>query len=151
MGATATLKSAIQTIIKAGGTPATWALPGLIDGRVKVLLDNYTGLGTGEDAGSVITWPALPTGANILQIFIGTSVATTSLTVSVGDADSATRYANASTTLATTAGLYPLTALGALPRVVGTSTNDANIIWTTGGAALGTGTVYTLMVLYSFD
>lgn len=151
MGATATLKSAIQTIIKAGGTPATWQLPGLIDGRVKVLLDTYTGLGSGEDAGSVIIWPALPTGANILQIFIGTSVATTSLTVSVGDADSAARYASASTTLATTAGLYPLTGLGALPRVVGTSTNDANIIWTTGGAALGTATVYTLMVLYSFD
>lgn len=151
MGATTTLKSAIRTVEYAGGTPSTWQLPGLIDGRVKVLLDTYTGLGTGEDAGSVITFATLPTGANILQIFIGTSVATSSLTVSVGDADSATRYVSASTTLQSTAGLYPLTALGALPRVVGTSTYDNRIIWTTAGAALGTGTVYTLMVLYSLD
>ena len=157
MGATATLKSGIRTAEAAGTGPGTasvtgsWQLPGLIDARVKVLLDTYTGVGSGEDAGSVITFATLPTGANILAIYIGVNTAVSGLTVSVGDADSAARYASGATSLQT-AGMYLLPALGVLPgRVVGTSTNDNRITWTTGGAALTTALLYKLMVFYSLD
>jgi hypothetical protein len=150
MGATSTLKSAIQTILVAGGKPSTWQLPGLIDGRVKCLIDSYTAVGSGEDAGSVITFPALPTGANIIAIILHADTATSGLTVSVGDADVATRYGSALTSLQA-AGSFPLTALGTLPRVVGTSTNDNKIILTTGGAALTSGVKYSVTILYSFD
>ena len=163
MSATLTLKSAIQTASLAGTGPGTasvtgsWQLPGLIDGRVKVLLDTYTGLGTGEDAGSVVTFAALPTGANILAIYIGASAATSSLTISLGDSNSAARYLAGGATQLQAAGMYLLPGLGIVPGyVVGTNyvsatSQDSNIIMTTAGAALGTGTIYRLMVFYSLD
>jgi len=148
MAASLTLKSALATAIAAGGI-SNWQLPGLIDGRVKVLLDTYTATGSNEDAGSVVTFKALPTGANILAVFIFSDNSTAGLTVSVGDADSATRYGSALTSLQA-AGMYMLAASGALPRVVGTSTNDKSITFTTDGSALTTSKIYGLMVLYSF-
>ena len=164
MGATLTLKSAIRTAEKAGTGPGTasvtgsWQLPGLIDARVKVLLDTYTSVGSGEDAGSVITFGTLPTGANILSVVIFSNNSTSSLTVSVGDANSATRYGTALTSLQT-AGRYSLAASGNIPGyIVGTNLNtitglpdDANITFTTAGAALASGYIYGVEVTYSFD
>ena len=91
-----------------------------------------------------------PAGYFFSAAFIFSDNSTAGLTVSVGDADSATRYGSALTSLQA-AGMYMLAASGALPRVVGTSTNDKSITFTTGGAALATGKIYGLMVLYSFD
>ena len=109
-----------------------------------------------EDAGSVITFATLPTGANILGIAIFANTATSGLTVSVGDAASATRYGSALTSLQT-AGRYSLVGLGVIPGyVVGTVTvssdgtyQDANITFTTGGAALTSGVIYGIEVTYT--
>ena len=156
MSASLTLKSAIRTAEKAGTGPGTasvtgsWQLPGLIDGRVKVLLDTYTAVGAGEDAGCVITFATLPTGANILGIYLFTNTATSGLTVNVGDADSAARYGSALTNYQT-AGINQIVGLGAYPRVVGTSTNDNKITLTTAGAALTSGLIYGVKVVYSLD
>ena len=156
MSATLTLKSGIRTAEAAGTGPGTasvtgaWQLPGLIDGRVKVLLDSYVAVGSGEDAASVITFATLPTGANILAIALFTNTATSGLTVNVGDADSAARYGSALTNYQT-AGWNLLSALGATPRVVGTSTNDNRITLVTAGAALTSTLIYGIMVFYSLD
>jgi hypothetical protein len=153
MSATATLKSAIQTVEYAGGTPATWQLGGLIDGRVKVLLDTYTAVGSGEDAGSVITFAALPTGANVLAVFITSNYATSSLTFSVGDSASTTRYVTASagpqSAAATNLNVVPGYVIGT--NYTSATSQDNNIVVTTGGAALHSGSIYGIMVLYSFD
>ena len=158
MSATTTLKSAIRTAEAAGTGPGTasvtgaWQLPGLLDARVKVLVDSYTAVGSGEDAASAITFATLPTGATILGIVTFANGATSSLTISVGDADSAARHLAASATNWATAQMLLIPALGVLPgRVVGTSTNDNRILVTTAGAALTSGQVYGIMVFYSFD
>ena len=141
-------------------TPNNWLTPGYVDGRKKVNLDYYIGLGT-ESAGSIINMGALlPVGAKVLSISIHTSAATSGLTMSVGDLNSATRYANADTGPAS-AGIHSYTGfidstngaylVGQNPANPTATNNDQQIILTTGGATLGAGTIYGCEVQYTTD
>jgi hypothetical protein len=142
-----------------------WQTAGYINGREKVYLDFYVGLGT-ETAGSTIQMCApLQNGAKVLYVRVFASAATASLTVSVGDLASATRYASADTGPASkgistysgcidsTNGFY---VIGTNPGTssnlaVAQATGDAQILLTTGGATLGTGTIYGVAVHVAID
>lgn len=144
----ADVRAVVNTAVNTGGV-LNKVLQGLIDGRVKANIDKYTALGT-EAAGSTIKFgKALPTGSNIIGHILVCDGATASLTMSVGDADSATRFLNASTAFQSAAN-YALALLGA-GRVVGTSTSDNQPLVTTGGATLTVGHIWTLITLYTND
>ena len=138
-----------QTGIDAGGIlqgGTTRPAGGLRDARVKCVIDFYTIAGS-ELSGSVIKlFGVLPTGANLLEIVLNFSAAQSSLTLSIGDADSATRYVSASTG-PQTAGITRVSLLG---RVVGTSTYDNQILLTTGGAT-ATAATLTGYLIYTTD
>lgn len=140
-----------------------WLTPGYVDGRKKVMLDFYVGLGT-ESAGSkILMGGAITPGAKITSIVVHVSASTGGLTVSVGDLALATRYVTSATGPATgpsttgftgcidaTNGFYTI---GTNP---GTGPNaallgDAQIQLTTGGATLGAGTIYGVEVNYTTD
>lgn len=143
----------VATIIAAPPSPSNWLTAGYVDGRKKINLDFYVGLGT-ESAGSTIKMgPLLPAGAKVIRIAIHASASTSALTLSVGDSASATRYASAATGPAT-AGISVFSGMvdatnGAY--LIGTNTNDNQILLTTGGATLGTGTIYGCEVEYTTD
>ena len=140
-----TYKGTVKTAVDAGGL-SNAMLQGLIDGRVKCNLETYTILGS-ELSGSVIKVADLiPAGANIIAILLTVSVAQSAATFSVGDANSATRYASASTLLQT-AGIYVIPGKN---YVVGTVATDNQILLTTGGATL-TGATLDVAILYSHD
>ena len=62
------------------------------------MIDYYVAVGSGEDAGSTIKlFPPLDAGAVVMGFIAYTSTTTGSLTFNLGDLDSATRYASAST------------------------------------------------------
>lgn len=140
--------------------PANWLTAGYVDGRVKVNIDYYVALGT-EATGTVILMGALlPVGAKVLKIDISTSISIGGLTVSVGDLDSATRYASASTSPAT-AGIYSYNGvidsangpylIGQNPATPTATDNDQQIKLTTGGATLTIATIIGCVVYYTTD
>lgn len=139
---------------------SNWLTPGYVDGRKKVNLDYYVGLGT-ESSGSKINMGALlPTGAKVISVKIHTSAATGSLTMSVGDLNSATRYASADTGPASK-GVTTYTGfidavngpylIGQNPATPTATNNDQQIVLLTGGATLGAGTIYGCEVEYTTD
>jgi len=139
----------------AGGT-TNWQTPGYIRGNVQAYTDYYVALGT-EVSGTVIKMhPLLDVGLMILYHVLTVVASTGSLTMSIGDLDSATRYASASTSAAT-AGCYIYgNALGSTgPYVIGTNPvtptatdTDAQIVITTGGATLGATNIFSLTTAY---
>lgn len=148
----ATVYGVVSTAVTAGGIGTTPIAQGFIDARVKTMIDQYTALGT-ETTGTIILMGApLPAGAKVIRICIQPSTSTSSLTISVGDGYSATKYVSASTGPATgpSSNFYP----GQL-YVIGThssaAANDAQIQLTTGGATLAIGTIITCIVEYTFD
>ena len=139
--------------------PANWVTGGFVDGKVKVNMDYYVALGT-ETAGAIITMGnLLPVGAKIIGHLLQISASTGSLTISVGDLETATRYVSASTSPATagsywfgggkdaTVGYY---VIGTTTAPTATS-NDQQIILTTGGATLAVSTVICLATIYTTD
>ena len=143
-------------------TTYNWMTAGYVDGRKKIMLDYYVGLGT-EASGSTLNMCApLPQGAMVLSVAVISSANTSSLTWTVGDLSLATRYANAASGIAT-AGLTTYTGMissttgwyviGSNPGTGATAltTGDAQIVITTGGATLGTGTIYGVIVEYTTD
>ncbi len=161
------LATAYQATVNTGG-PANWQLPGVIEAGVQVYVDSYTALGT-ETTGAVIylftdgTNKVLPNGANILKIDFLVSVHSVgALTCSVGDLNSATRYASASSSFATSGTAFTIqgsVSATYVPYIIGTNpstaglgavTNgDNQIILTTGGATLTAGTIITAMLYYT--
>lgn len=140
--------------------PANWLTAGYVDGREKVNIDYYVALGT-ETVGTIILMGALlPIGAKVLSINISASVSTGGLTMSVGDLDSATRYASANTGIATAGvtGINGVIDANNGPYVIGTNPatptatdNDQQIKLTTGGATLAVGTIIGCVVKYTTD
>lgn len=158
----ATIATYTATNALAGNVPgpAVWQTAGYINGREKVTMDFYVALGT-ETAGTVIMMGApLPVGAKILAISVTTTVNTGSLTVSVGDLNSATRYASADTGPATarltsyngiidaTNGAY---VIGSNPAVPTTTNNDQQLKLTTGGATLAAGNIIGCRAIFVTD
>ena len=137
-----------------------WLTPGYVDGRKKVNLDFYVGLGT-ESAGSTINVGSLlPVGAKVIAVRVHASAATSGLTFSVGDLNLATRYASADTGPASK-GVSTYTGfidsvngpylIGQNPTTPTATNNDQQIVLTSGGATLGAGTIYGVEVEYTTD
>ena len=166
MGATAGIKAVMMAAQYNGGV-SNWQTPGYIRGAVRVMIDYYVGTGSGEDAGSTIKmFPPLDAGAVVLAFIAYASTTTGSLTFNLGDLDSATRYASASTAWAA-AGSTLISSVWASattgPYVVGTNPassgvftptstdDDRQILVTTAGAGLTSAGVYGLICLYTID
>ena len=158
----ANVNGVVYAVQVAPPSPSNWLTAGYINGRVKCNLDFYVALGT-ETAGTVIYMGApLPVGAKVIRIQITASASTGSLTASVGDLNSATRYANAATGIATgnqvnfysgcidaTNGYY---VIGTNPATPTATNTDTQIILTTGGATIAVGTIIGCCVIYeNFD
>lgn len=144
----ATLKAINSTLIDAGGLSTL--LSGLVDGRVKCMLDSYVIGGSAETSGSTLDIGGnLPKGANVIAIVLSVSANQTSATFDVGDDEDADRYAAASTSLQT-AGTYVISGKNYVVDMTTVATPDNRIVLTTGGATLSAGTLYTA-VLYSID
>lgn len=143
-------------------TTYNWMTAGYVDGRQKINLDFYVGLGTELTGSTLLMGAPLPQAAMVLNVDVISSASTSSLTFSVGDLSSATRYASAGTGIAT-AGVTSYTGMISATTgwyVIGTNpgtganalvTGDAQILITTGGATLGTGTIYGVKVVYTTD
>ena len=146
----------IGNINSAGGY-TNWQTPGYVRGDVKEYTDWYVALGTEVTASTIKMHPLLDTGVMILYHVLQIVASTGSLTLSVGDLDSATRYVSASTSAAT-AGAYiignGLSSTG--PYIIGTNPatptatdTDAQIVLTTGGATLGGTNIIGLTTVYT--
>lgn len=158
----ANFNGVVYAVYQTPSSPATWLTAGYVNGREKLNIDYYVGLGT-EASGSVLYMGnPLPAGAKVLAIDLTSSANTAALTTSVGDLSSATRYASAATDMqtlrrATYNGMIDATNGG---YVVGTNpgtgasastTGDAQIIITTGGATLIAGVIYGCIVHFVTD
>lgn len=142
----AAVKGVNKTIIDAQGESKL--LQGLIDGRVKVMLDSYVPLGTEAAASTIALGALLPAGANILAALLITD-ANASATLSIGDSNLATRYASAQTINA--AGLFWLNLIASAGYIIGTNSNDNQIIATTGGATLTINKKILVAIFYTLD
>lgn len=139
----------VATAVAAGGL-ANKQLAGLIDGRVKAMIDSYTS-DASEDAGSTIKFGrTVPTGANVIAVLLACSTAQAAVTISVGDSGSgrSAKYASAST--AFQSGAASLLAALDTGHVVGSVASDNQILVTTAGATLAVG-VWTAVILYTLD
>jgi hypothetical protein len=138
----ATVKGVNQTLVDAGGESTIGG--GYIKVRQKVIKDSYA-LTTANLSGEVIKlFGKLTPGAVLQSIVLDVSAGQTGLTISVGDLASSTRYANADTGLQSAISLktYNRLVIPCGQYVVGTATNDDQIILTTGGATATAGTLY---------
>ena len=146
-----TPNAVIAAAVVAGGV-SNWQTPGYIRGNVRVMVDWYVGTSS-DTTGSVISmFPPLDAGSMILFFILGASASTGSLTFSLGDSGSATRYLSAGTGIATAgSNIIPTLEASTGPYIIGTNTGDNQIIITTGGATLGTGTIYSLQCFYTID
>lgn len=156
----ANFSGTVYAVQVAPPSPANWLTAGFINGNVNCNLDFYVALGT-ETSGSVLYMGAtLPVGAKILSIDLLSSANTASLTVSIGDLNSATRYASADTGMQTlriktfsgmvdaTNGYY---IVGTNPATPTATNNDQQIILTTGGATIAVNTVIGVAVYFTTD
>lgn len=160
MTATAqTLYSVVATAQITGGV-SNWQLPGLIDGRVKVMIDTFVADATMAAASTIAIGKQLPVGANVLMIQLVSTVAQTSLTVSIGDKVTASRYGIAASTELQTAysakialpiaGVYVTTDGSLTAANLPSATNDCQIILTTAGATMTAGTI-GIQIYYTLD
>ena len=153
----ATVKGVQNLALFTGGV-TNWQTPGYIRGNVRVMIDWYVGLGS-EAAGTVILMhPLLDIGSVILFHQLNLSAGVASLTISIGDLDSATRYTSAvATAVAGTFGPYTKSGstgpyiIGSNPATPTATDNDQQITLTTGGATLGAAAVLTLYTYYTID
>jgi len=166
MSATAGILAVMNKAQSVGGV-GNWQTPGYIRGNVRCMIDYYVAVGSGEDAGSTIEFfPSLEAGTVVMGFIAYTSGTTSSLTFSLGDLDSASRYASGSTAWQA-AGSTLISSIWASattgPYVVGTNPatsgvftptstdDDRQILVTTAGAALTSAHVYGLIMLYTID
>lgn len=152
------------------GGPANWVLAGLVECPVRCIIDTYVPVGT-EAAGSKIYLftdginKVLPTGANLIRIDFQMASTTSSLTGSVGDGLSSTRFASASTGFAsaTAFSISCITLATGVAYVVGTNPSttgpgtatpgtiangDNQIVLLTAGATLSASTSVISAILY---
>lgn len=156
----ATVNGVVYAVQIAPPSPSTWETAGYVNGREKVNLDYYVALGTETAATVILMGTLLPVGAMIMDVAVLTSVNTSSLTISVGDLDSATRYASADSGPATArittySGMISATTgwyiIGTNPATPTTTDNDQQIKLTTGGATLAVGTIIGCRVRFVTD
>ena len=129
----------IATLTQAGGLDSSQA-HAFSDARVKTFLDYYVLAGTEGSGDTFDFFKTLRAGMRVIAIMLTVSTAQTSLTISIGDDASATRYASADTSLQS-AGTYWFSGLTGATGFyeIGTNTNDEQILLTTGGATATAG------------
>ena len=136
-----------RTLITAGGE--SQILSGQVDARVKVMYDTYEPLGT-EAAGSTIAMGGLiPTGARIWDVQCRNDAQDASVTLAVGDSDTAARYVAAYAADSVLGN--PIIKAAGFGYKIGTATGDNQILVTTAGATLGAGDTISVAVFYSID
>lgn len=143
----ASLAADIATLVAAGGVSTI--LSGRVDGRVKVMSDSYTLLGTESIADTLDIGGIMPKGANVLAIILYVDTAQTSMTIDIGDDESSTRYASADTSLQSI-GTYVFSGKNYIADDTTPSTTDRQIVLTIGGAAPTAGQLEAA-VIYSLD
>lgn len=136
------------TLIDAAGVSTI--LSGLVDARVKCMLDTYVILGTEIVGDTILLGGSVPIGANIIAIGINVDTAQTSANVDVGDAESATRYSTNDTGIQTANLMFWVSGDNYVTDDTIPSTTDRRILLTTGGATLTAGNLQ-FVLLYSFD
>lgn len=143
----AAVKGVNATLIAAGGESKL--LRGLVDGRVKAVLDTYVPLGT-ETAGSTISVGAtLPSGANVVGVSVSNLAQDAGVTLAVGDSNDPDRYVTA---YAADSVLFNdnLRQIGN-GYVIGTNTGDSQVVILTAGATLGIGDSISIVIFYTQD
>ena len=136
------------TKIDAGGVSTI--LGGLVDGRVKCMLDTYVITGSEVVGDTILLGGIVPIGANIIAIGINVDAAQTSANVDIGDAESTTRYATDDTGIQTADTIFWTSGLNYVTDDTTPSTTDRRILLTTGGATLTAGNLQFVLI-YSFD
>ena len=160
MSTAQTLYGVVTTAVIAGGV-SNWQNQGVIDGRVKTMIDTYVVPDTNVAAASTIAFgQQLPVGANVIKITLVSTVAQTSVTVTVGDKVVASRYGVAASTELQAAytpktcypiaGVYVTTDNSLTAAGLPSATNDCQIIVTTAGGVLVAGTI-ACYIEYVFD
>jgi hypothetical protein len=159
MATAQTLYGTVVTAAQTGGV-SNWQLPGLIDGRVKVMIDTMVLDTTMAAATTIAIGKQLPVGANVIAVILCATTAQASLTVTIGDKVLAQRYGVAADTALQTAyktliatpvaGVYVTTDGSLTAAGLPSATNDCQIIVTTAGATATAGTL-TAYILYSLD
>lgn len=116
---------------------------GLFGGKVRVAVDSYeaSALASGS---TIAVGPTLAVGDKVLGVRLSTDALGTGVTITIGDAGSATRYSGAVTCTSAVTGSFLTPADGVGYTVTGT--NDTIILLTT-GVANATGTI-VVEVLY---
>lgn len=156
----ANFSGVVYAVTIAPPSPANWLTAGYVNGREKVNMDYYVGLGTEVAASVILMGAPLPIGAKVIAHAIQISASIGSFTVSVGDALSATRYSTATalatlntivavpTALNTTDGYY---VIGTNAATASVPSGDTQIQLTTGGATLTAGTIIAFRTLFATD
>ena len=147
-----TLYGVNATLIAAGGESAI--LQGMVDARVKCMIDSYVTIGSSEDIGTTIAMGSkLPTGARVIDVILSASGAlgAGSTTLEVGDSDTAARYI-ALTAITADVVMHNSAKSGGVNYIIGTATGDNQILITTAGANNTTAAVtIKVIVLYALD
>jgi len=116
-----------------------------VHGRIRVWFDSYeaSSLASGSD----IKIARLPENATVFEVVIHHDALGTSVTLSVGDASSATRYIGA--TAAASAGKIIMSEDGAIDGFGFENVSETDVLITTGGA-VATGTI-KIAIMYAVD
>ncbi len=136
------------TKIDSGGVSTI--LGGLVDGRVKCMLDTYVILGSEIVDDTLLLGGIMPIGANVIAIGLNVDTAQTSAQVDIGDAESTTRYATNSNGIATADLIEWTSGDNYVTDDTTPSTTDRRILLTIGGATLTAGNLQFVLI-YSFD
>jgi len=137
------VKGVNVTKYEAGGQGDNAITQGLIASELNVWSDSYEA--SGLAAASTIEMANLPAGAKVHAVFLDWDALGSSRTLAVGDSDDADRYLAA--TDASSAGGAVGNLVDGKQYVIGTATDDDEILVTTGGST-ATGTI-KLTVLYT--
>ena len=147
-GGFATLAADNATLVAAGGVSTI--IQGIVDARVKCMLDSYTLVAGTVTSGSTIDIGGkMPKGAHVIAIILFVSSAQVALTIDIGDDENSTRYASADTSLQAI-GTFVFSGKNYNVDLTTASTPDDQIVITTGGAAVTAGQLEAVVV-YSQD
>ncbi len=113
-------------------TPANRLSGGEFDGRVKVMIDSFVASSLAQDS-TIDVGGIIPEGAKILEIVLMADALGGSVTLAVGDSDTAARYISA-TAMNTNHKVVRINVIDGRHYVVGTASGDNQIVITTAGA-----------------
>jgi hypothetical protein len=135
-----------STLARAGGL-ASQTARGIYDARVKCIVDSYEASSLAT-ASEIYMGNTLPAGARIQEIILAWDALQATCQLSVGDAAASMRYISA--VIASTVGFARLSHIDGFDYVIGTASNDNQIVIKTSGASAATGTI-KIAIFYTQD